>query len=84
MQTLWDSSQQVIRIALYLVAGGLVRQGWLDEETSVALVGALLALMNVLWTWWWNRQVVTIPALDKAGATYAASVVEQVVASAKK
>jgi hypothetical protein len=79
LQTLWDSLQQVIRIALYAGSGALVTAGIIDQGTAVTLAGAILALLNGVWTVYWNRsQVVTVdgmaaaaknPAIPVSGAT---------------
>lgn len=65
MQTMWDSLQQIIRILLYAGSGALVTAGVIDQATGVTLAGALLGVINGLWTWYWNRkQVVTVAAAD--------------------
>lgn len=83
LQTVWDSSQQVIRILLYIGSGWLVGAGIVDQATGTALAGAVLALLNALWTFYWNRKVVTVGGLDAAGATNAAAVVETVLDKVK-
>lgn len=75
LQTFWDSLQQIIRIALYAAAGALVTAGVLDQATSVTLAGAVLGLINGLWTYYWNRKAVTVAGLEAAGKNNAAAVV---------
>lgn len=79
MQTMWDSVQQVIRILLYAGAGALVTAGVIDESTGTALAGALLGVINGLWTWYWNRKAVTVAGLEAAGKANAAVAVEQAI-----
>lgn len=79
LQTVWDALQQIIRIGLYAGAGALVTAGILDQSTSLQLAAAALALINGLWTVYWNRrQVMTVdgmtaasknPAIPVSGAT---------------
>lgn len=67
LQTVWDSLQQIIRIALYAGAGALVTAGYLDQATSLQLAGAAVAAINGLWTIYWNRrQVVTVDGMAAA------------------
>ena len=67
LQTIWDSLQQVIRIALYSGAGALVSAGYLDEQTSLQLAGAVLTLITIAWTVYWNRQqVLTVDGIKAA------------------
>lgn len=67
LQTIWDSLQQIIRIALYAGAGALVTAGVLDQSTSLQLAAAVLAVVNGLWTVYWNRrQVVTVDGIAAA------------------
>ena len=69
MQTLWDSGQQFIRILLYVVAGGFLREGWLDESTMDLLIGSVLGILNGAWTVYWNRrEVVTVSGIQAAAA----------------
>ena len=77
LQTIWDASQQVIRILLYAVSGGLVTKGIIDTETSVAFVGAAMGLLNGVWTWYWNRRnVATVGGLERAGMQTAAAAID--------
>lgn len=67
LQTIWDSLQQFIRIALYAGAGALVTAGIIDQATAVSLAGAGLALLNGIWTVYWNRkQVMTVDGMVAA------------------
>ena len=84
LQTMWDSIQQIIRILLYAGAGALVTAGIIDQATGVALAGAVLGVINGVWTWYWNRKAVTVAGLDAAGKIEAAASVEAAVKAAKK
>lgn len=84
LQTVWDSLQQIIRILLYAASGALVTAGLIDQQTGIALAGALVALINGIWTWYWNRKAVTVAGLEKAGKANAAQVVAGAVKAVKK
>lgn len=84
LQTMWDSIQQIVRILLYAGAGALVTAGLIDESTGTALAGALLGVVNGVWTWYWNRKAVTVAGLEAAGKGHAAATVEAAVRAAKK
>lgn len=90
MLSMWDSLQQVIRILLYAGAGALVTAGVIDQATSVTLAGALLGVINGVWTWYWARKAATVPGLLAAGRSAAADaldvaiVAEAAVKAAKK
>ncbi len=67
LQTMWDAGQQIIRILLYAGAGALVTYGIIDDVTATALAGAVLGVINGVWTVYWNRnQVVTVDGLAAA------------------
>ncbi len=83
VQTLWDSLQQIIRILLYAASGALVTAGLIDQQTGVALAGALVALINGIWTWYWNRKAVTVAGLEAAGKHNAAMIVTGAVKAVK-
>jgi hypothetical protein len=84
LQTMWDSIQQIIRILLYAGAGALVTAGIIDQATGVALAGAVLGVINGVWTWYWNRKAVTVKGLEAAGKATAAVAVENAVKAVKK
>jgi hypothetical protein len=84
LQTLWDSLQQVIRIALYAGAGALVSAGVVDEATSLQLAGAALALITGIWTAYWNRkQVMTVDGLEAASKSASSPVSGAMAVEAK-
>ena len=83
LQTVWDSLQQIIRIALYAAAGSLVTAGIIDQATSLALAGAVLGLINGIWTYYWNRKAVTVAGLDAANKANAAAVVAGAIKAVK-
>ena len=83
LQTVWDSLQQIIRILLYAGAGALVTAGLIDQATGVALAGALLGLLNGIWTWYWNRKAVTVAGLEAADKANAAHVVAGAIKAVK-
>lgn len=83
LQTVWDSLQQVIRIALYALAGALVSRGYLDGSLVDGLVGGLMGVLTGLWTFYWNRKAVTVAGLEAAGKASAAAIVAGAVKSAK-
>jgi hypothetical protein len=51
----WDSIQQVLRILLNAAGGVLIGKGYLTEEMSTTLVGALLSIGSVSWWFFWER-----------------------------
>jgi hypothetical protein len=51
----WDSIQQVLRILFNAAGGVLIGKGYLTEETSTTLIGALLSLGSVGWWFVWER-----------------------------
>ncbi len=84
LQTLWDSLQQVIRIALYSGAGALVSAGYIDEQTSLQLAGAVLTLITIAWTVYWNRkQVLTVDGIKAASIDPASPVSGAMAVEAK-
>lgn len=52
----WDHVQQYIRIGLYKLAGVLVGAGYVQASEVEIVVGASLAVTNLFWTFYWNRQ----------------------------
>lgn len=48
----WEMIAAFIRHALTLGAGVLVTNGWIDGDTSVALVGAVMTLIGIGWSFW--------------------------------
>lgn len=54
----WNTVQQFLRIVMQLVAGLLISKGYLSEEMSVTLSGAILSLANVAWWAFWNKKEV--------------------------
>ena len=51
----WDSMQQVSRIVFNAIGGILVGKGYLTEDMSTTLIGALLSLGSVGWWFFWQR-----------------------------
>ena len=47
----WDKISGVIRHLLTFGAGYLVAKGIVDEATSVELVGAVMTVVGVIWSW---------------------------------
>lgn len=52
--TAWGTAQQVIRIGLYALTGGLVTAGHLTEGHVETIVGAVTGLTSVGWWAYWN------------------------------
>lgn len=52
----WDSIQQVVRILLYALAGGLVTKGFLTEEMLNTAIGGVLAIGSAVWWFVWERK----------------------------
>ena len=51
----WDSIQQVLRIVFNAIGGILVGKGYLTEDMSTTLIGALLSLGSVGWWFFLQR-----------------------------
>ena len=51
----WDSIQQVLRIVFNAIGGILVGKGYLTEDMSTTLIGALLSLGSGGWWFFWQR-----------------------------
>ena len=51
----WDSIQQVLRILFNAIGGIIVGKGYLTEDMSTTLIGALLSLGSVGWWFFWQR-----------------------------
>ena len=86
MLTMWDSIQQIIRILLYAGAGALVTAGVIDQATGLALAGALLGVINGVWTIYWNKKAATIAGLEAStvpGTSVVAAGLEKAIADAK-
>jgi hypothetical protein len=50
----WDTLQQLVRIAVQVLAGYLVANGHLTEDMATTLTGGVLSLAMVTWWWLWN------------------------------
>lgn len=51
----WDTVQQFIRILMQVVAGMLVSKGYISQEMSVTLIGAVVSLSGIAWWAFWDR-----------------------------
>lgn len=62
----WDTVQQLVRILMQLGAGILVQRGFITEEMSITLVGAVVSLGGVAWWALWERTRPSAPKLPGA------------------
>lgn len=60
--SVWDTIQQVIRIAMQFIGGWLVSKGILTEELAVQLTGGVISVIGVVWWIIWNKKQVAPPA----------------------
>ena len=59
--SIWDTIQQVIRIAMQFVGGYLVSKGILTEELAAQLAGGVISIVGVVWWILWNQKQVAPP-----------------------
>jgi hypothetical protein len=45
----------VVRTILAAVAGWAAGKGWIDNETAMAIIGALGTIFIAVWSWWAKR-----------------------------
>lgn len=61
----WDTVQQLVRIVMQLVAGFLVQRGFITEDMSVTLVGAVVSLGGIAWWALWNNNQPAVGEVKK-------------------
>ena len=47
----WEQVAGLIRHLLTFFGGWITANGWLDEATTQAVVGAVMTLIGVVWSW---------------------------------
>ena len=57
----WDSIQQLVRIAMQMVAGYLVSIGW-PEDMTMLVAGIGTSAAALAWWFFWNRTREDVPA----------------------
>jgi hypothetical protein len=46
-----DKTQGLIRHILTIVGGFAISRGWINEENALAVTGAVLSVIGVIWSW---------------------------------
>lgn len=50
-----DQIGGIIRTILAAIGGVIVGKGWIDNETMLAISGAIATIVVGGWSWWTNR-----------------------------
>lgn len=59
----WEAIQSIIRHLLTLAAGYLVGQGIIDEGAVMEVVGAVMTLIALGWSFWNKKKLREAPAV---------------------
>jgi hypothetical protein len=46
-----DKTQGLIRHILTIIGGVAISRGWINEENALAVTGAVLSVIGVIWSW---------------------------------
>ena len=66
--TQWPQIEGAVRTLLMYLLGYAMAKGWIPTGDLAVIVGAILPLLGLVWSWWVNRPTALVQAATSVDA----------------